>query len=153
MEAAPVKVGETSRPMESQETGDVEKQIMEPLAKALERGDSKVEIQLTPENLGTVKVELTRHADGSLQVVLQAENPHTQSLLDRHAADLQGALHQQNQEPVKVVVQHQEESQHNENYQDENGRQGHQQEQRRQEQKRDSRDFMHQLRLGLTPVE
>lgn len=153
VEAAPVKVGETQAPMKAEEPESVDKQVMKPLAEALEKGETRVEIQLTPENLGTVTIELTRNEDGALHVLLTAESPRTQSLLDRHATMLQSALFDQNQEPVRVEVQHTEPQQHNPDYQEEQNQNSHQQEQRHQQSHEDSQDFLQQLRLGLTPLE
>ena len=59
-------------------------QVAEPLMKALEKGDSRVEISLTPETLGNVRVEITRSQDGSLHVALSADTAQTRSLLEKH---------------------------------------------------------------------
>lgn len=154
VDTVPVKVGETNAEWHSEEAEPVEQQMMKPLSEALERGATKVEIQLAPEYLGRVKIEVTHADDGSIQVLLSAENPRTQVLLDKHAANLQNALYQQNQEPVRVVVQqpeHQQENpQQNADHQREGGQGGSQQNPRH---RNDGADFLQQLRLGLAPLE
>lgn len=158
VEAAPVKVGETYDAQQTQEP-DVAKQIDAQLAQALQKGESVVRIQLTPERLGTVTVEISQNASGIMHVALSAHSAETRGLLERHAGDLQGMLSSRGQE-VQVDVQRQQESQQNQNQQHQqnyDGRNGHAQdgqERRRQHQEHTSpQDFMQQLRLGLIPVE
>lgn len=158
VEAAPVKVGETYDAQQTQEP-DVAKQIDAQLAQALQKGESVVRIQLTPERLGTVTVEISQNASGIMHVALSAHSAETRGLLERHAGDLQGMLSSRGQE-VQVDVQRQQESQQNQNQQNQqnyDGRNGHAQdgqERRRQHQEHTSpQDFMQQLRLGLIPVD
>lgn len=158
VEAAPVKVGETYDAQQTQEP-DVAKQIDAQLAQALQKGESVVRIQLTPERLGTVTVEISQNASGIMHVALSAHSAETRGLLERHAGDLQGMLSSRGQE-VQVDVQRQQESQQNQNQQHQqnyDGRNGHAQdgqERRRQHQEHTSpQDFMQQLRLGLIPVD
>ncbi len=158
VEAAPVKVGETYDAQQTQEP-DVAKQIDAQLAQALQKGESVVRIQLTPERLGTVTVEISQNAGGIMHVALSAHSAETRGLLERHAGDLQGMLSSRGQE-VQVDVQRQQESQQNQNQQHQqnyDGRNGHAQdgqERRRQHREHTStQDFMQQLRLGLIPVE
>lgn len=150
--SVPVKVGESVPAGENSQPESIAKQVMEPLDKALQRGDSKVEIQLKPENLGTLKVELTRHGDGSLQVVLTAERPNTQALLEKNAVQLQNTLSGPNQEPVRVVVE-QQESQQNPGEHAQDGNQGGQAREQRQQHQEKTQDFLQQLRLGLLPLD
>lgn len=158
VEAAPVKVGETYDAQQTQEP-DVARQIDAQLAQALQKGESVVRIQLTPERLGTVTVEISQNAGGIMHVALSAHSAETRGLLERHAGDLQGMLSSRGQE-VQVDVQRQQESQQNQNQQHQqnyDGRNGHAQdgqERRRQHREHTStQDFMQQLRLGLIPVE
>ena len=156
VEAAPVKVGEV---YETEQTGqaDVAQQIDAGLAQALERGESLVRIQLTPENLGNVTVEISQSADGVLRVALSAHSSETRGLLERHAADLQGLLTSRTQQFVEVDVQRQAESQQNQNQQNYDGHNGHAQDgQEHRRQRREhtgSQDFIQQLRLGLIPTD
>lgn len=163
VKAVPIKVGETMTTEQPEEAQDVGDQLTEPLMKALEKGDSRVEINLTPESLGNVRVEITRSQDGSLHVALSADTVQTRSLLEKHAGNLQNLLVDRNQGMVQVEVQRQQESQQNQNqnqnpnnsYDGRNGHgQGQQQEQRRgQQQSERGEDFLQQLRLGLIPEE
>lgn len=158
VKAAPVKVGE-AYDVEQADKADVAQQIDAGLAQALEKGESMVRIQLTPENLGSVTVEITRSAEGLIRVALNAHSGETRSLLERHAGELQGMLSSRTQQDVEVNVQQNQESQQNQNQHPYDGRGGHGQsgqEERRQsrrEQPEHGRDFMQQLRLGLIPAE
>lgn len=154
VKAAPVKVGETYRSEEAQQP-DVASQIDQKLAQALQKGESQVRVQLNPESLGSVTVEISQSADGILRVALSAHSGETRGLLERHAAHLQGMLADRTQQTVQVEVQRQQESQQGQNhsYDGHNGHsQGGQQHQPRREHS-GSQDFFQQLRLGLIPME
>ena len=159
VEAAPVKVGDTYRAEDSRQVDqpDVAGQIDSKLGQALERGDSYVRIQLDPESLGQVTVEISRSADGALRVALTAHSSETRNLLERHSGDLQGLLSSRTQQNVQVEVQRQQESQQGQNQHPYDGHNGHAQEQSGQQhqrrQERSSQDFIQQLRLGLIPME
>ena len=151
VQAAPIKVGEAPKMEETPEV-PVEDQIGSGIAKALETGETRVELQLEPENLGKVTVELTMRENGSLHVAIHAESGRTAGLLEKGLDSLQLMLARSaRQEDVHVEVQHQQESQQQDLY---DGRQGHpqqgreRQQERRQEEKSGA-DFLHQLRLGL----
>ena len=156
VKAAPVKVGEVERAPEAQET-NVVRQVDNGVAQALEQGESVVRIQLSPENLGSVTVEIARSAEGIIRVALTAHSGETRNLLERHAGELQGLLSSRTQQSVEVNVQRQQESQQNQNhnYDGHNGhaQDGGQQHRRRQREQTDSVDFIHQLRLGLIPAD
>ena len=148
VKAAPVKVGESFDPQQVQ---DVNEQIAAQVVPALQQGETRVELQLTPEHLGTVKVEITQSENGSLHVAITAQNSQTRNLLEKSADSLQNLLASRSQTTVRVEVQRQEESQaqHN-NYDGHNSQhQQQQQEQHRPRNYQDSQDFLHQLRLGL----
>ena len=155
VKAAPVKVGEVDRVPEAEEAGVVS-QMDAGLAQALERGESMVRIQLSPENLGSVTVEITRSAEGIIRVALNAHSVETRGLLERHAGELQGLLSSRTQQSVEVNVQRQQESQQNQNH-NYDGHNGHGQDgeqQHRRQQKQDGGvDFIQQLRLGLVPTD
>lgn len=148
----PVKVGEPAAAEEIRET-PVEDQIAPKLAEALNAGDTRVEIQLTPENLGRVTVEVTLREDGTLRVALHAENSQTRGLLERGADNLAAILGRDTRQEVQVEVPRQQESQQQNFYDGQQGREhrerGQQQEHRQE--RRDGEDFLHQLRLGLVP--
>lgn len=148
--SVPVKVGETYQ-AEQPEQADVAKQIDSQLTQALQKGDSTVRIQLTPETLGTVTVEVSKSADGILRIALSAASSETRGLLERHAASLQGMLSSRTDDTVQVEVQRQQESQQDQN-QSYDGHNGHAQDERQRHQQHrdaDSQDFVQQMRLGL----
>jgi len=150
VKAVPVKVGEAPRTETEQ---PVEEQIMPRLTEALQNGETHVEIQLTPENLGKVTVELTMSKDGGLVVQLHAENRETQNLLSKNTAGLEALLGRETAQEVRVEVPRQEESQRQDLYeQQQEQHQRHQQEERRRQETR-GEDFFQQLRLGLIPLD
>lgn len=156
VESVPVKVGDVAQPQQTENTQDVETQLKDGLTQALRNGDTKVEIQLNPVELGNVKIEVTRSAEGALYVVLTAEHTQTQSLLERHAVGLQSLLMgSSSTENVQVQVNRHQEGQQaeNQNYDGSsgNGREDQQQREHRRQQPSDSADFLQQLRLGLVP--
>ncbi|HJA35404.1 MAG TPA: flagellar hook-length control protein FliK, partial [Firmicutes bacterium] len=108
VKATPIKVGETVHTEEGQ---NVATQLADQVEAALQKGERRIEIQLTPENLGTITVELTQGADATLHVAIRAANENAANLLDRHTAGLERALLQSSQGPVQVEVQRQQEAQ------------------------------------------
>lgn len=147
----PVKVGEAPRAEETREV-PVEDQIGPRLAEALEQGDTRVEIQLAPENLGKVTVEVTLHEDGTLHIALHAENSQTRGLLERSADNLMAMLGRDTRQEVQVEVPRQQESQQQNFYDQQKGHEQQQQQQQEHRRERQSgEDFLHQLRLGLIP--
>lgn len=154
VEAAPIKVAEA--PAETKSSAETEasalkEQVSDPLVKVLESGENRVEIQLQPEALGKLSIALTRSADGTLNVVLHAENEQTRSLLERTMGSLHDILAERGQQNVQIEVNHSEEtSRQNDNQQQDlqDGSNGNQQ-QRRRRQESNSEDFLQQLRLGL----
>ncbi len=151
VEATPVKVGDV--PVADTQSPDMDAQIVDEISKTLDAGAQHVEIQLTPENLGTVTIDLTRSQDGSLQVVLHTSTDKAAELLTQHSAALSTLLGSDSQSSVQVkVLQQQEENlyfQQQSQDQSSNGQSGQQQHRQRQE----SDDFFQQLRLGLIPAD
>lgn len=145
----PVKVGEA--PAEEPEPEiPVEDQIGPKLAQALNAGDTRVELQLEPENLGRVTVEMTFAENGSLHVTLHAESGKTLNLLEKGLDNLHLMLARNTQQDVRVEVQKQEESQQQNFYDGRGGHaQHHDQRRERREERRESEHFFQQLRLGL----
>lgn len=160
VEAAPIKVSESAAPEQSSPATNVEQQVTYGLSRALQQGESRIQIELTPESLGSVRVEITHMADGAIHVALSAENSQTRSLLERHAGNLQSILGSQGQGPVQVEVQRPQENQQHQQggnpYEGHNGQNGQPQQEERRQHNRHSesgQDFLHQLRLGLIPAE
>ena len=155
VKAVPVKVGEVYDAPRTEEPS-VARQVDAGVALALEKGESTVRIQLTPANLGSVTVEISRSAEGIIRVALNAHSGETRNLLERHAGELQGLLSSRTQQSVEVSVQRQQESQQNQNH-NYDGHNGHAQDgehrQRRQQEQSGSQDFIQQLRLGLVSAD
>ncbi len=148
----PVKVGEAPVMEETREV-PVEDQIGPRLTEALNAGDTRVEIQLAPESLGKVTVEVTLREDGTLHVALHAENSQTRGLLERSADSLMAMLGRDARQEVQVEVPRQQESQQQNFYNDQQGREHQErgQQQERRQERQGGEDFLHQLRLGLIP--
>lgn len=154
----PVKVGDVPETEKPYETVDIQTQIGEKLTEAVQNGDTKLSLQLEPESLGKVTIEMTWSRDGALHVAMHADNARTQDLLSRNTENLQSLLSRDTRQEVQVEVPRQEESQRQQFY---DGRQGNgqQQESRQQgrhssrENQNDNENFLHQLRLGLIPAD
>ena len=157
VEAAPIKVAEAPERAENRTpAAPVEQQITEKLSNILNGGETRVELQLEPLELGKLTIELTRNADGVLNIVLNAENAQTRTLLERHVSPLQEALSERGQQNVQITVERNDESQRQNNQQNNDfrdGSNGRQHEQQRRENPRSGEDFLQQLRLGLIPIE
>lgn len=150
VKAVPVKVGEAPKAAETEKP--VEDQIAPRLTEALQNGETRVELQLTPENLGKVTVEMTWSKDGGLVVQLHAENRETQNLLSKNTAGLEQLLGREVQQEVRVEVPRQEESQRQDLYEQQQEQHRHQQQEQRRKQE-SGEDFLQQLRLGLIPLD
>ncbi len=150
VKSVPVKVGEAPKAAETEKP--VEDQIAPRLTEALRNGETRVELQLTPENLGKVTVEMTWSKDGGLVVQLHAENRETQNLLSKNTSGLEQLLGREVQQEVRVEVPRQEESQRQDLY--EQQQEQHRRQQQEQRRKQESgEDFLQQLRLGLIPLD
>lgn len=159
VEAAPIKVAEAPAQTEQAEApmADVETQVKEKLTQALESGESKVEIKLTPDTLGSLKVEITQDHSGVMHIVINAESSQTRGLLEKHVSGLQSMLADRGYQTAQIEVRNQQESHQADerqgNFHDgRNGQSGQQQERRQQHAPR-TEDFLQQLRLGLIPLE
>lgn len=156
VEAMPVKVAEPQKeaaiPLEAEE--GVEK-LAKAVDDALPLGDTKVELTLTPANLGKITVELTHSQDGAIHVVLSASTHSAEKLLEQHSGNLQSLLAASGRENVKVEVQNNQQAQQQPQFLNPDGQNRQQQEQeqqhqqQRQYQKHETEDFIQQLRLGL----
>jgi flagellar hook-length control protein FliK len=152
VETAPVKVSEIAKPQAADQPKSVGAQVEEPVTKAIQQGETRVELQLEPAHLGKVTVELTQREDGTIHVALYAENGQTRGLLEKDMSGLQQLLNRNTQQEVQVEVPRYQENQQ------QDLRDGHQQEnqhrQQQQQRHHDSgEDFLSRLRLGLIPME
>ena len=157
VEAVPVKVADHYESVDT-EAPDMDEKLADTILNAVENGAEKVQIQLTPANLGTVTIDLTRNADGALEVVIHAATGKAAGLLNQHLDGLHTALQVYgNNQPVHVEVQRGQESQEQHMFQqadpDGRGQQQRQQQEERQETESSGEDFLQKLRLGLTGLE
>ena len=151
VKAVPVKVGEAHRAPQADEI--TEKQIAPKVNEALAAGQTRVELQLNPENLGKIAIEMTTGEDGKLVVVLHAENRDTQNLLSKDMSRLAELLGRESQQEVRVEVPRQEESQRQDLYEQQQEQQRQRQQEQRRRRETGGEDFLQQLRLGLIPMD
>lgn len=151
---SPVKVGENYEPVAPEEP-EAPKQIMDRVVQMLNQGESRVELALTPGNLGAMTIEITRLQDGALHIVLGAVSQKATALLQQNSAELHGLLAAGSQGEVHIEVQQQEPQQQANPFMnpDEQGRQQPQQQHNKPQQQAETEDFVRQLRLGLVEKE
>jgi flagellar hook-length control protein FliK len=150
VKAAPVKVGESYETVDTQEP-DMDEKLADAIRQAAQNGSERVEIRLTPQNLGALTIEMAKDASGALQVVIHASSSKAAGLLHQHLDGLHAALQSYSQEPVQIEVHRGEESQQQNLHQqaDPDGRGRQQQNQQQEREEHDSGDFLQKLRLGL----
>lgn len=150
VEATPVRVGDAEVDMTAS-AQEVDNKLGDMLKTALQQGEQRLEIKLTPANLGTVVVEFTRSPEGVLHVVLHAENEQTARLLSDHASSLGMLLQDGTNSQVRVEVPQPQQSQSMWQQPDDQQQQQHQQQQQQQQHtpRQEAETFLHQLRLGL----
>ncbi len=156
-QATPVKVGERYETVDTQKP-DMEAKLADTIRQAVQTGAERVEIRLTPVNLGAVTIEMTKDASGALQVVLHAANSRAAGLLQQHLDGLHTALQSYGAgQEVHVEVQRNQDSQEQHFQQADPDGRGQQQRQRQQENRQDNpssgQDFIQKLRLGLFGAE
>lgn len=153
-EQVPVKVGETTKLDATISAPQLEQDLGKILESGLEDGAQRLEIQLSPANLGTVTAEFVRSPEGALHVVLRAENSQAAKLLGDHAGALGLLLQEGNHGEVRVEVPQPQHDQQTWQQPDQNGgRQQQQQQQPRRTPRQETDSFLHQLRLGLVEAE
>lgn len=156
-QSTPVKVGERYETVDTQKP-DMEAKLADTIRQAAQTGTERVEIRLTPANLGAVTIEMTKDASGALQVVLHAANSRAAGLLQQHLDGLHTALQSYGAgQEVHVEVQRNQDSQQQHFQQADPDGRGQQQRQRQQEERQDNpsdgQDFIQKLRLGLFGTE
>jgi len=154
VEAAPIKVAEPEAVFKADTPAKVEVQIQDKLTAALANGETAVQLQLEPNELGAITVEIIRSETGAMRILMSAENIQVQRLLEKNAPALQAALAERGYQEVDIQVQqegHAEESGRDDYYDGQNGHQDEPKQERKQEKSSDE-DFLHKLRLGLAPV-
>ena len=151
-ESVPVKVGERYETVDTQKP-EMEKQLADVIRGAAQTGTERIQIHLAPQNLGSLVIEMTKDANGALQVVLHTSNAKAAGVLNQHLDGLHNALQSYGQEEVRVEVQRGQESQEQHFKQaDPDGRGQHQQRQQQERHEEDSvngQEFLQKLRLGL----
>lgn len=147
VETMPVKVGDAT-PTADVNAPDMEKQLADTIKANLSTVGDKVQIQLKPENLGHITIELIQNGT-KLGLVIYAESSKTTSLLAQHMGNLGAILEDRTGQTVQIQVQQQEPKQpqydgHNQQNRQQQERQSHP-----QQSKAEQDSFLGQLRLGL----
>lgn len=153
-DAVPVKVAEPVLNPESPvpiEDDQAPRQMAELFTRSVDNGDTIGVIQITPENLGPVTMTISRDAQGALHMALEALNPRTAALLEKHSANIEHIAAQNTHQDVHVEIRSEHSQPFPENWKENGNGQQQQQQGRRQEQDAEepAQDFMHRLRLGL----
>lgn len=161
--AVPVKVAENVAEQTLEPTADdAAEQLAQKINQALIQGESKITLNLTPANLGSLTVEITRMGDGTLSVLLSAVTEKAAGLLDKHSGSLQSLLAGNMPGTVRVEVENrtpdanQQQLLNPDQQQDGQNRQESQQQRRQEDNQTDGQaqvDFMQQLRLGLIDLD
>lgn len=151
-QSVPVKVGERYETVDTQKP-EMDNQLADVIRGAAQTGAERIEIHLAPQNLGSLVIEMTKDANGALQVVLHTSNARAAGVLNQHLDGLHTALQGYGQEEVHVEVQRGQESQEQHFKQadpDGRGQHQHRQQQERQEEaSANGQEFLQKLRLGL----
>lgn len=147
VETVPVKVGEAT-PTVDVNAPDMEKQLADTIKANLSTVDDKVQIQLQPENLGHITIELAQHGS-KLGLVIYADSAKTTSLLAQHAGNLGALLEDRTGQTVHIQVQQQEPEQPQYDGHNQQNRQQQEQQSHPQQSKAEQDSFLGQLRLGL----
>lgn len=152
-ESMPVKVGDAPVLDATVQPEEFDANLKQIITDAANQNIQRVELRLTPENLGNVVVEMTRSPEGVLHVVLHADNQNAAKLLSEHSANLGLMLQQSNAAEVRVEVPQAQQSEQLWQQPDQNDGQQQQQQQQQQRQQSSTEDFLHQIRLGLLGME
>lgn len=155
-DSMPQRVGDA--PVLDTQAEEFDTQMSREVTSALKTGQQHLELRLTPENLGSVVVEMSRSPEGLLHVVLHTESEQAAKLLSEHSSTLGLMLQSSQQGDVRVEVQRPEPDQRPWQQPDQNGGQnsGSHNGRGQQEQQQNAPDperFLQQLRLGLIPAE
>ena len=147
VETVPVKVGDAT-PTVDINAPDMEKQLADTIQAKLNTVGDKVQIQLQPENLGHITIELVQHG-GKMGLVIFADNAKTTSLLAQHAGNLGALLEDRTGQTVHVQVQQQEPEQPQYDGHNQQNRQQQEEQSHPKQSKAEQDSFLGQLRLGL----
>lgn len=158
VETVPIKVGDAPKE-EPADAAPVHSQVSDRVMEGLKQGESRIELELEPRTLGKVAIEMTMQKDGTIHVLLRAEKPSTQLLLDSDAGKLQSILGRDTRQEVFVETVNYQEKQQMPQYHQDPQDQGQGRQQQEEEHPHHPRhheeggeDFLHQLRLGLAPI-
>lgn len=146
VESTPIKVGEKAPVLDTQ-SPNMEQDLKDIIKYNLKADGDKIEIQLNPSNLGKITVELVQK-DGSMSVLVTAENSKTLSLLAQHAGGIETMMQERLSQPVQVFIEQQQPEQQFNDSQKQNNRQN-QNNQNNKPSKDEQQNFIDQLRLGL----
>jgi len=153
VEHIPVKVADPA-PVVDTEQPQMLDTIADTVQANLTQVGDTIRIQLKPEHLGTITLELT-DVHGKIGLAVHAESSKTVELLTRHAGELGALMENRTGREVTVQVQHnQPGEQPNDGRQNpQQQQQEHAQQQQQQQQHPQSRDeqenFIQRLRLGF----
>ncbi|WP_324824552.1 flagellar hook-length control protein FliK [Sinanaerobacter sp. ZZT-01] len=145
-----IKVAENTTEADS---NFLSKDLAEKILHRASEGKNVFEVQLTPEELGSIQIKLTFEA-GKASVLLNCSNPKTQEILMGQSENIRQIIEQQT--GLETIVAVKEDAYTKQQDFDGRGQNNRREEQKNQSQRDDSvnaEQFMQQLRLGLVGKE
>lgn len=172
VEAVPVQVSqvkqsETPVALEQEDAAEELSEQIKPLLSS-DAAEESVEITLVPASLGSVTVTVTHTQSGELHILMTVVSERAAALLERNANGLQNLLSTYGRSQIRVEVneteparqpvldpnagnrQSREQQQEQQQRQQQQQQQQEQQDEQRERRPYETRDFIQQLRLGLT---
>ena len=104
----PQRVGDA--PVVDTQSEQMDSTLANQITSALDSGEQRLELKLTPEHLGNVVVEMSRTPEGVLHVVLHVESEQAAKLLSEHSGTLGVLLQSSQQGEVRIEVQRPDQS-------------------------------------------
>lgn len=151
VEAVPIKVAENTAVVDTR-ASNVAEQLADTVQASLKETGDTIQIQLKPENLGHITIELVQDG-GKLGLIIFTESAKTTSLLAQHAGTLGALVENHTGQTVQVQVQQQEYQQPQYDGHNQQQQQQENHPQQRQQTKDEQESFLGQLRLGLFQME
>jgi len=145
-----IKVAENTTEADS---NFLSKDLAEKILHHASEGKNVFEVQLTPEELGSIQIKMTFEA-GKASVLLNCSNPKTQEILMGQSENIRQIIEQQT--GLETIVEVKEDAYTKQQDFDGRGQNNRGEEQKKQSQSDDSvnaEQFMQQLRLGLVGKE
>lgn len=129
---------------------ELSEKVSSSISQQLQAGTKHYQIQLKPEQLGRIEVELLK-SNGQTVVKLTCESHETAKLLNDHARSMAALLEPHETGEVTVQVRQEDEPlwYQQQGQRQGDGRQNQERQEKKKQKKQEGSDFLEQLRLGL----